>query len=313
MTKSKKITIAIIVSVLVVALITTLTIFSLNKPKKPIKPVVATSSENTSSEEVKAEPIEVPKIEPVTTDKKDKEVTSKNDEPVKVDVTKNVDKEKAKEWKETEFKKTMYTKDVCNARNKPIKGSAVIKKYNANVEVKVVAKTDTEYYKLSDNSYIHQNFLTQTKQQQAEKPKQTTTMPQPNEKYAKTPNRNMPSFTVNTSVVGPNGTHGEKKMVEILNGELQKIGEELCYYHAGVDEWLNAEFWFVYRYGQHPEATDYLPYSPQVSPYQQDGDYNPFSHRGDYYCKACNKWVDGAFWEDGRHGSGTNHLSNLNK
>lgn len=117
------------------------------------------------------------------------------------------------------------------------------------------------------------------------------TMPQPTPELAKPANRNMPSFTIDTSVIGSSGiAHGTKD------------GSE--YYHAGLNVYLDEEYFFVYRYGEHPEATTQLMYAPQVSPYQQDGDFNPFRHRGDYHCKACNGWVGADGWENGKHFDG---------
>ena len=241
------------------------------------------NAEETASEEKEKEPAPVPT-------------------PV-VDVNKTVAEPAKPEWTETAFEKVMYTNTACNSRQKPIEGTAVINKYNVNAEVKVVAKTDKEYYKLSDNSYIHQTYVSDAKTEI----KETTTtdsnkefegdlMPQANPDYARPANRNMPTFTVDTSVRGPQGNHGD------FNGTR--------YYHVGLDKWLTEEYFYVFRYGQHPQATEYLPYAPQVSPYQEDGDYNPFRHGGDYHCKACNGWVYHEGWENGKHGSGKHHIDN---
>lgn len=58
-------------------------------------------------------------------------------------------------WTETECRSlTMDVLVDCNAYDKPISGANIVKSYKLNDRVKVVAKTDTGYYKLTDGSYI---------------------------------------------------------------------------------------------------------------------------------------------------------------
>lgn len=58
-------------------------------------------------------------------------------------------------WTETECRSiTMRVLVDCNAYDKPISGANIVKSYKLKDRVKVVAKTDTGYYKLTDGSYI---------------------------------------------------------------------------------------------------------------------------------------------------------------
>ncbi len=64
-------------------------------------------------------------------------------------------------WKETAVNAVMYvTKDGISSREKPIQGSAKKNKYKLDQKVYVTAKTDTDYYKIGENEYIHMDYLT---------------------------------------------------------------------------------------------------------------------------------------------------------
>lgn len=64
------------------------------------------------------------------------------------------------EWTETEYIMDLYVwKNNVKSRVKPIEGSNIVKEYNKDDKVHVVARTDTMYYKLEDGSFIHCDFL----------------------------------------------------------------------------------------------------------------------------------------------------------
>lgn len=67
-----------------------------------------------------------------------------------------------KPWKETTVNSvTMYvTKDGIYSREKPIQGSDKLDKYSKNQKVTVIAETDTDYCKIEEGGYIHQDYLT---------------------------------------------------------------------------------------------------------------------------------------------------------
>lgn len=94
----------------------------------------------------------------------------------------------APEWIESKASGTKYVNTDCYSRKKAVLGAETVKLYNVNDKVTVTAKTDTGYFKLSDGSFIHSDYLsdskiviqttTTTKKAEAPKPSQTTTRKQ---------------------------------------------------------------------------------------------------------------------------------------
>lgn len=94
----------------------------------------------------------------------------------------------APEWTEEKVSATKYVNTDCYSRKKAVLGADTVKLYSVNDKVTVTAKTDTGYFKLSDGSFIHGDYLsdskiviqttTTTKKAEAPKPSQTTTKKQ---------------------------------------------------------------------------------------------------------------------------------------
>lgn len=94
----------------------------------------------------------------------------------------------APEWTETKASGTKYVNTDCYSRKKAVLGADTVKLYSVNDKVTVTAKTNTGYYKLSDGSFIHSDYLsdskiviqttTTTKKAETPKPSQTTTKKQ---------------------------------------------------------------------------------------------------------------------------------------
>ena len=94
----------------------------------------------------------------------------------------------APEWIESKASGTKYVNTDCYSRKKAVLGADTVKLYSVNDKVTVTAKTDTGYFKLSDGSFIHGDYLsdnkvaqttiTTTKKAEAPKPSQTTTKKQ---------------------------------------------------------------------------------------------------------------------------------------
>ena len=94
----------------------------------------------------------------------------------------------APEWTETKTSGTKYVNTDCYSRKKAVLGADTVKLYSVNDKVTVTAKTDTGYYKLSDGSFIHGDYLsdnkvaqtatTTTKKAETSKPAHTTTKKQ---------------------------------------------------------------------------------------------------------------------------------------
>lgn len=91
------------------------------------------------------------------------------------------------EWTESKASGTKYVNTDCYSRKKAVLGADTVKLYSVNDKVTVTAKTDTGYFKLSDGSFIHSDYLsdnkvaqttTTTKKAETPKPSQTTTKKQ---------------------------------------------------------------------------------------------------------------------------------------
>lgn len=92
------------------------------------------------------------------------------------------------EWTESKASGTKYVNTDCYSRKKAVLGADTVKLYSVNDKVTITAKTDTGYFKLSDGSFIHGDYLsdskiviqttTTTKKAEAPKPSQTTTKKQ---------------------------------------------------------------------------------------------------------------------------------------
>ena len=94
----------------------------------------------------------------------------------------------APEWTESKTSGTKYVNTDCYSRKKAVLGAETVKLYSVNDKVTVTAKTDTGYFKLSDGSFIHGDYLsdnkvaqtatTTTKKAETPKPATTTTKKQ---------------------------------------------------------------------------------------------------------------------------------------
>ena len=92
------------------------------------------------------------------------------------------------EWTESKASGTKYVNTDCYSRKKAVLGADTVKLYSVNDKVTVTAKTDTGYFKLSDGSFIHSDYLsdnkvaqtatTTTKKAETPKPATTTTKKQ---------------------------------------------------------------------------------------------------------------------------------------
>lgn len=66
------------------------------------------------------------------------------------------------EWSETEFNGVFYVNtDEVFSRINAIQGSETVARYKLNDKVTVTAKTDTDYYKLNDGTFIHSDYLSE--------------------------------------------------------------------------------------------------------------------------------------------------------
>lgn len=69
----------------------------------------------------------------------------------------------APEWTEEKVSATKYVNTDCYSRKKAVLGAETVKIYNVNDKVKVVAKTNTGYFKLDTGAFIHGDYLSDDK------------------------------------------------------------------------------------------------------------------------------------------------------
>ena len=106
---------------------------------------------------------------PVETTTKKPEATTKPAETTKKPETTSAPKttasttKPAPEWTETKVSGTKYVNTDCYSRKKAVLGAETVKIYNVNDKVKVVAKTDTGYFKLDTGAFIHSDYLSDSK------------------------------------------------------------------------------------------------------------------------------------------------------
>ena len=97
----------------------------------------------------------------VTTTTNKKQETNK---PVETTTTTTTTTTKpAPEWTEEKVSATKYVNTDCYSRKKAVLGAETVKLYNVNDKVKVVAKTNTGYFKLDTGAFIHGDYLSDNK------------------------------------------------------------------------------------------------------------------------------------------------------
>lgn len=97
----------------------------------------------------------------VTTTTTKKQETNK---PVETTTTTTATTTKpAPEWTEEKVSATKYINTDCYSRKKAVLGAETVKIYNVNDKVKVVAKTNTGYFKLDTGAFVHGDYLSNDK------------------------------------------------------------------------------------------------------------------------------------------------------
>lgn len=132
------------------------------------------------------------------------------------------------EWTESAVNATMYVNTGgIYSRKEAIMGSATVKQYSLNDKVTVVAITNTDYYKLSDGSYIHKDYLsssevTVTTTTTATATTTTTAQPKP------------------TDYSYLNLTQSD---IKYILGECQKYAESLGYMAVSYKDFMDKYYW----------------------------------------------------------------------
>lgn len=150
----------------------------IDEPKAEATTAVTTAQTTTA---VTTKPQETKSAETTTTTTK--AVTTAKPKPATT--TTAATTKPAPEWTETKASGTKYVNTDCYSRKKAVLGADTVKLYSVNDKVTVTAKTDTGYFKLSDGSFIHSDYLSDSKvtvaaskPAQNNKPQQTITKKQ---------------------------------------------------------------------------------------------------------------------------------------
>lgn len=98
----------------------------------------------------------------VTTTTTKKQKTNKPVETTTTTTTATTTKP-APEWTEEKVSATKYINTDCYSRKKAVLGAETVKIYNVNDMVKVVAKTNTGYFKLDTGAFVHGDYLSDNK------------------------------------------------------------------------------------------------------------------------------------------------------
>lgn len=146
----------------------------IDEPKAETTTAQTTTAVTTKPQETKSAETTTTTTKAVTTAKPETTTTVATTKP-------------APEWTEEKVSATKYVNTDCYSRKKAVLGADTVKIYNVNDKVTVTAKTNTGYYKLSDGSFIHSDYLsdnkvaqttTTTKKAETPKPATTTTKKQ---------------------------------------------------------------------------------------------------------------------------------------
>lgn len=121
----------------------------------------STTPETTPAVTTTAKPVEQATVATTTTQKQD---TNKPVETTTTTTTVVTTTTKpAPEWTEEKVSATKYVNTDCYSRKKAVLGAETVQIYNVNDKVKVVAKTNTGYFKLDTGAFVHGDYLSDNK------------------------------------------------------------------------------------------------------------------------------------------------------
>ena len=121
------------------------------------------SSDTSKPAETTTKPVETT-TKPAETTTKPAETTTKKPETTSAPKTTTASTTKpAPEWTETKVSGTKYVNTDCYSRKKAVLGAETVKLYSVNDKVKVIAKTNTGYFKLDTGAFIHGDYLSDSK------------------------------------------------------------------------------------------------------------------------------------------------------
>lgn len=148
--------------------------------------------ETTPAVTTTAKPVEQTTVTTTTTKKQE---TNKPVETTTTTTTATTTKP-APEWIEEKVSATKYVNTDCYSRKKAVLGAETVKIYNVNDKVKVVAKTNTGYFKLDTGAFVHGDYLSDNK---VTVQTTTTTAKKPTENKPVANNERIEIYALNTA------------------------------------------------------------------------------------------------------------------
>ena len=122
--------------------------------------------------------------------------TKKQETNKPVETTTTTTTKPAPEWTEEKVSATKYVNTDCYSRKKAVLGAETVKIYNVNDKVKVVAKTNTGYFKLDTGAFVHGDYLSDNK---VTVQTTTTTAKKPTENKPVANNERIEIYALNTA------------------------------------------------------------------------------------------------------------------
>ena len=123
----------------------------------------------------------------------------------------------APEWTEEKVSATKYINTDCYSRKKAVLGAETVKIYSVNDKVKVVAKTNTGYFKLDTGGFVHGDYLSDNK---VTVQATTTTAKKPTENNPVANNERIEIYALNTAGDTDAWTYSDMDCTDAVSGYL---------------------------------------------------------------------------------------------
>ena len=169
--------------------------------------------ETTPAVTTTAKPVEQTTVTTTTTKKQE------TNKPVETTTTTTMatTTKPAPEWTEEKVSATKYVNTDCYSRKKAVLGAETVKIYNVNDKVKVVAKTNTGYFKLDTGAFVHGDYLSDNK---VTVQTTTTTAKKPTENNPVANNERIEIYALNTAGDTDAWTYSDMDCTDAVSGYL---------------------------------------------------------------------------------------------
>ncbi len=143
--------------------------------------------------------------------------TKKQETNKPVETTTTTTTKPAPEWTEEKVSATKYISTDCYSRKKAVLGAETVKIYSVNDKVKVVAKTNTGYFKLDTGAFVHGDYLSDNK---VTVQTTTTTAKKPTENNPVANNERIEIYALDASGHNDAWTYSDMECTDAVSGYL---------------------------------------------------------------------------------------------